>query len=213
MNGSKGGKRARRTEANRELIIKTALGLFNEKGYDKTTMADIIHASGLTNGTIYHLFENKQSIITGIYDYYFDVELGLNENVNKKIQDPFPYIKQFLLDYEQIWVSAGWALSANVYRVYENLYSQERTSELILDDFSSNSKKELEKFIMAAQKNGTIRKDLKARFIVTTIFIFGRGLLYEWSLSKGAYDLVRSSIPYWNTFLPTFLCKNKKENA
>lgn len=208
---AKAGKRAMRTEANRELIIKTALTLFNEKGYDKTTMADIIHSSGLTNGTIYHLFGNKQSIITGIYDYYFDVELGLNENLKEKVKNPFPYIKQFLLDYEQIWVSAGWALPANTYRIYENLYSKEETDDLFLDNFFSSSKEELENFIIAAQKYGTIRNDLEARFIVTTIFIFGRGLLYQWSLSKGSYDLVKSSVPYWDTFLPTFICQ--KENA
>ncbi|MDO5426042.1 MAG: TetR/AcrR family transcriptional regulator [Eubacteriales bacterium] len=209
METQKSGKRALRTEANRELIIKTALQLFNEKGYDKTTMADIIHASGLTNGTIYHLFGNKQSIISGIYDYYFDVELGLNENQEEKIQNPLPHIRQFLLDYEQLWMDAGWALPANTYRIYENLYFKKNTEELLLDNLSSTSKEELKQFIRAAQEYGTIRKDLDAKFIVTTIFVFGRGLLYQWSLAKGKYDLVTSSIPYWDTFLPTFLAEKE----
>jgi AcrR family transcriptional regulator len=50
-------------EARREQIAVAALGCFAEKGFQRTSMADIIEASGLSAGAIYLHFESKQQIV------------------------------------------------------------------------------------------------------------------------------------------------------
>ncbi len=49
------------------LILDTAQALFLEKGYDGTTVQDIIDGlGGLTKGAIYHHFKSKEEILTAV---------------------------------------------------------------------------------------------------------------------------------------------------
>ncbi len=51
-------------EETREKILKVAHQLFYEKGYDNTTIQDIIDGlGGLTKGVIYHHFKSKRDIL------------------------------------------------------------------------------------------------------------------------------------------------------
>ena len=51
-----------------QLILDTASRLFLEKGYDKTTLQDIIDATKLSKGAIYHHFASKEAIIIAVVD-------------------------------------------------------------------------------------------------------------------------------------------------
>ncbi|SFH93137.1 DNA-binding transcriptional regulator, AcrR family [Tindallia magadiensis] len=51
-------------------FMETALKLFNEKGYDKTTINDIIKAMGVSKGAFYHYFASKEDVIEQISDDY-----------------------------------------------------------------------------------------------------------------------------------------------
>ncbi|AIQ55465.1 TetR/AcrR family transcriptional regulator [Paenibacillus sp. FSL R7-0331] len=51
----------------RNLILDTASVLFIEKGYEQTSISDVVTGlDGLTRGAIYHHFESKHHIIVGI---------------------------------------------------------------------------------------------------------------------------------------------------
>lgn len=49
-------------------ILDTASALFFQKGYDKTTLQDIIDATGLSKGAIYHHFASKEAILIAVVD-------------------------------------------------------------------------------------------------------------------------------------------------
>ena len=51
-----------------QLILDTASRLFLEKSYDKTTLQDIIDATKLSKGAIYHHFASKEAIIIAVVD-------------------------------------------------------------------------------------------------------------------------------------------------
>ena len=51
-----------------ERILDTASRLFFQKGYDKTTLQDIIDATGLSKGAIYHHFASKEAILIDVVD-------------------------------------------------------------------------------------------------------------------------------------------------
>ena len=51
-----------------QLILDTASTLFLQKGYDKTTLQDIIDATKLSKGAIYHHFVSKEAIIIAVVD-------------------------------------------------------------------------------------------------------------------------------------------------
>jgi AcrR family transcriptional regulator len=50
----------------RDHIIRCAFEIFSQKGYDATTMDDIVKLSGVSKGGIYHYFPSKE-------DVFFDI--------------------------------------------------------------------------------------------------------------------------------------------
>ena len=48
-----------------QLILDTASRLFFQKGYDRTTLQDIIDATKLSKGAIYHHFQRSHSHHSG----------------------------------------------------------------------------------------------------------------------------------------------------
>jgi AcrR family transcriptional regulator len=62
----------RKKEANiREKIIRSALKIFAQKGFFKTTVDDIAQATGVAKGTVYLYFKNKQDLYVATIDESF----------------------------------------------------------------------------------------------------------------------------------------------
>lgn len=57
-----------KSEQTRALILDTAMRLFKERGYDKTTMRAIAQEAGVSVGNAYYYFEGKEHLIQGFYD-------------------------------------------------------------------------------------------------------------------------------------------------
>ncbi|MFE9554017.1 TetR/AcrR family transcriptional regulator [Streptomyces sp. NPDC006692] len=55
-------------EQTRSLILETAMRLFQERGYDKTTMRAIAQEAGVSVGNAYYYFAGKEHLIQGFYD-------------------------------------------------------------------------------------------------------------------------------------------------
>ena len=70
------------------LILDTAQKLFIEKGYEHTTIQDIIdNLGGLTKGAIYHHFKSKEDILKAVSDRLFGVNT-LSAKWEKTKADP-----------------------------------------------------------------------------------------------------------------------------
>ncbi len=55
-------------EEPREVILNSALKLFTQKSYFKTSITDIARETSISSGSIYHLFKNKEAIAQALYD-------------------------------------------------------------------------------------------------------------------------------------------------
>ena len=58
--------RNRHPEQTMERILEEASRLFLQKGFEKTSMQDIMDATGLSKGAIYHHFASKEDILLRI---------------------------------------------------------------------------------------------------------------------------------------------------
>ncbi|MEU8673833.1 TetR family transcriptional regulator [Streptomyces sp. NPDC048560] len=73
MTDGHGGKevrpvKAQKSEQTRTLILETALRLFQERGFDKTTMRAIAKEAGVSVGNAYYYFASKEHLVQGFYD-------------------------------------------------------------------------------------------------------------------------------------------------
>lgn len=58
-----------KADKTRQFIIEKAASIFNEKGYAGTSLNDLMKATGLTKGSIYGNFENKDEVAVAVFDY------------------------------------------------------------------------------------------------------------------------------------------------
>src|SRR4051812_41982321 len=55
-------------ERTREHIVERAIPVFNCRGYAGTSMSDILSATGLNKGGIYHHFESKEALALASFE-------------------------------------------------------------------------------------------------------------------------------------------------
>ncbi|MER6719083.1 TetR/AcrR family transcriptional regulator [Streptomyces halstedii] len=60
--------KAPKSEQTRTLILETALRLFEERGYDRTTMRAVAQEAGVSVGNAYYYFGSKEHLVQGFYD-------------------------------------------------------------------------------------------------------------------------------------------------
>ncbi|MFE1273171.1 TetR/AcrR family transcriptional regulator [Streptomyces sp. NPDC058758] len=65
---AKDAPKAPKSEQTRTLILETALRLFRERGYDRTTMRAIAQEAGVSVGNAYYYFASKEHLVQGFYD-------------------------------------------------------------------------------------------------------------------------------------------------
>lgn len=72
------------TEARRRQIIEAAAGLFAEKGFYRATTKEIADAAGVSEGTIYNYFKNKEDLLFSM------MQTLIMESVRETLEGPPP---------------------------------------------------------------------------------------------------------------------------
>jgi AcrR family transcriptional regulator len=78
-------------ELRRNEILDAAQHLFYSKGYDETSIQEIIDAVGIAKGTFYHHFESKQELLDNLIDRMFShvlapLEVMVDEGTDNAIE-------------------------------------------------------------------------------------------------------------------------------
>jgi AcrR family transcriptional regulator len=60
-----------KAEKTKQFIIEKTAPIFNAQGYAGTSLTDLTNATGLTKGSIYGNFENKDEVALAAFDYNF----------------------------------------------------------------------------------------------------------------------------------------------
>lgn len=76
-----------KAEKTKQLIIEKTASLFNTKGYMATSLSDITAATGLTKGSIYGNFGNKDEVALEVYKYNSSL---LSKSMARSLGDEFP---------------------------------------------------------------------------------------------------------------------------
>ncbi|HIS27774.1 MAG TPA: TetR/AcrR family transcriptional regulator [Candidatus Pullilachnospira intestinigallinarum] len=84
-------------EITEERILDAAQRLFLEKGYDNTTIQDIVDALGdLTKGAVYHHFKSKEEIMDAVGDRMFRENNPFSAVMNRKDLNGLEKIREMI---------------------------------------------------------------------------------------------------------------------
>jgi len=79
-------------------ILEVAASIFHQKGYNGTSLSDILAAAEVSKGALYHHFSNKQELLYAVFDeVYRQMFLGRWQSVLTS-EDPLEAVAQVVLN-------------------------------------------------------------------------------------------------------------------
>jgi AcrR family transcriptional regulator len=89
----------------RERIVEAAMELFWAKGYNSTSVADLLSRTQLNSGSLYHAFPGKQDILVAVLEAYRDgIYTMLIDPAWEGVDDPVERILALLARYRTMIV-------------------------------------------------------------------------------------------------------------
>jgi len=86
----------------RSRLIVTAMQLFCEKGYNSTSIADVLKSAEVNSGSLYHFFPAKADLLAAVLDMYRDgIHRMLLDPAWAGVDDPIERIFALLARYRQ----------------------------------------------------------------------------------------------------------------
>jgi TetR/AcrR family transcriptional regulator, transcriptional repressor for nem operon len=86
----------------RTRIVFAAMELFWEKGYQSTSIADLLKRAGVHSGSLYHFFPGKQDVLLAVLDLYHNgIEDMLLAPAWKDVADPIERVFALLAKYRE----------------------------------------------------------------------------------------------------------------
>jgi AcrR family transcriptional regulator len=95
--------REEKKKKTKRAILDSAISLFNEKGYDNTSIEQISQKAGVGKGTIYSYFNSKKSIIKGFCEYELEKihhQLVAQSNEDSSVLDQMLII--FMTEFDHV---------------------------------------------------------------------------------------------------------------
>lgn len=90
-------------QTTRNKILQSALLLFVEKGFFKTSMPDLVQHSGVSNGSIYYHFKDKQQVAEGL----------MSELINYIEEEQKQILSQYSSTWERYYQLTAWMFQAS----------------------------------------------------------------------------------------------------
>src|SRR5579862_3049417 len=95
------GERQRLTkgEQTRKKIVAAAAPIFNKRGYEGSSMNDLMEATGLKKGGIYRHFESKEALAAAAFDYTWHIAWSLRTSQLDKDSAGLDKVKQLIANF------------------------------------------------------------------------------------------------------------------
>src|SRR6266567_2802829 len=159
-------------ERQRRRILNAAQVLFNEKGIDRVTLAEIIAATGVRPTTIYEYFSNKDQIVWGLVEEYFAQS---HENLRERYEQATGSI---LAKITAMLEALGDELTEHPERVrfqaqFDAMYARDWSAELMLaieDKILPDRLENLADLIREGIADGSLRSDLNPELTMHSVF-------------------------------------------
>jgi len=85
-----------KAEKTRQYIIEKTAAVFNTKGYAGTSINDLTEATGLTKGSIYGNFENKDEVALAAFDHNLGLVMGGIGRYQDKYESALGKLKAYI---------------------------------------------------------------------------------------------------------------------
>jgi AcrR family transcriptional regulator len=168
------GRAVTRTGDREAQIIESATRMFQERGYDATTIQAIADDVGILKGSLYYYIDSKDDLLFRIIE---DVHRGLGESVanSADYDDPLDRIRAFVEGHVRFC-----AANMPAIRVFLHDFralSEDRKTKIVEERDEYNQ--QFRELVVAAGEEGLLREDLDIDLVVLAVFGM-MNWMYQW---------------------------------
>ncbi|MED1953710.1 TetR/AcrR family transcriptional regulator [Brevibacillus centrosporus] len=197
-------QKQRRGEKTREKILKMALKLFSEKGYDKVTVDEIVSQTGTSKGSFYQHFSAKSDIFlvrfAEVDEYYSEVyqsfpkEMDATEKIMIFIRKLMNFLEMEMgKDLMKVIYSSALNSKEHTYFSDSNR-SLFRIIQLLLED---------------AKEQGVITTEHTVEEMSTMLTQSMMGIIYYWGLHDTKQSLEELAMPLITTVMRGMIAEKR----
>ena len=176
----------------RERILDAAADVFYDKGVSNTSLNDVAQAAGVTRGAIYWHFKNKPDLFNAMCSRVrTPIHLMVEEIAAEKTTDPLGRL-----------LIAGAAIRRSVVEdpycrkvmtiIYHRCEITDANDPILVyqRDWLMHSRESTQRILANAQAKGQLPQDLDMRIGALQLQSTFNGLMNNWLLLPGSFDLV-----------------------
>ena len=190
-----------RTEQVKQDIMTATISIIKEYGTEQVTVANICSTAGVSVGSFYHHFGSKDELLAHYLIDAFDQRADEFERIDSGsvVEDLLEYYRlynAFLLD-------QGFTFIRNFYtNTNKGLYS--RRSYLLGIKSCVPLTRTVHRILLAGQERGQLAPDCDIEQLVYDMSVLEKGVLFDWCLCDGEYDLQAESARLLRNYLHRF---------
>jgi TetR/AcrR family transcriptional regulator, fatty acid metabolism regulator protein len=177
----------------KQKIFSAAMSIMQKQGFEETTIEQICKKANVSIGTFYIHYKSKHDVLFEIYqlaDQYF-------EDVVEPELEPLELKEKIL----RFFVHYAWYNISTGLDFVKHLYGSENKLFVAQDRYMHRL---LHMILVAAEQAGKIKSDMPLHEIEQFIFMMARGIVCDWCVYDGEYDLEKKMILYFERILPLF---------
>jgi len=189
-----------RSERTQKALYDAACTLMHDYGYDYLTVQNICKLAGVTTGAFYHHFHSKDDILCLFLNKGYEAFIE-NRNVCLP-EDPLARLTELCVLYAAHNESNGVEFVSNYYSTKNKSLN---TIGLSPEDmYVSSNYRARYGSLMAAREAGQIPADTDCVSLNEDICSLMKGIIFDWCLSNGGFDLTRRIRRMVDRFMSTY---------
>lgn len=180
-------------QATYENIYNAAMSLVEKEGFKNITVRKICEKAGVSIGSFYNYFSSKEDILNEIFkkadDFFLNVVANNldGENAKEKIVKFFIYYAEYC--------------KRDKLDQLKQIYN---TSNPMFIKKGRPMQEVLKKVVEEGIEKGELITDMTPDEVVKFFFIALRGVIFDWCLHDGSYDLIQFTKEYTERLLKCF---------
>ena len=178
-----------RSQQVKEKIFQTALELMLGHGYEYVTVSNVCTAAGISTGSFYHQFSNKDELLS----YYFVHGIRKYQKRFDEIKGP-DIVKVTTAMYEvhvQHCLDQGIGFIKSFYTPHNQGLSARPSTEYTSVNLPIVTRSTNE--FSLARESGHLPEECNPRDLAVELCILVKGCIFEWCVENGGFDLMQLS--------------------
>ncbi len=178
----------------KQKIYKAAIVLFDKQGFDNTSIADISRKAGVSVGAFYHYYPTKTDIY---YELYRKIDEFYENTVAAQLveADFYDNVILFFRHYA----------AYNSARGIESVRQLFKTQNPYFIDKNRHMYQLLISVLERGKEHNHLTNNMNVAEAENFLRVASRGVIYDWLLHEGDYDLEMEMVRYITHMKPVFV--------